>query len=142
MRKFFILTALSLATLIMSAGTASGQTLKQDALISIHTLSISLEEGVTMDQYLDFLVGEFLPAYKKNFSCDAYLVKGLNREIEGKIGVLVHFNSKKEWNKYFNDDGSSTETGKAAIDEIRPVLDEMKKLGSYRSENVVDWVVQ
>lgn len=137
MRKLVIFAAL-----ILTTGILSGQSLKKDALISIHTLEISLEDGVTMDQYLDFMVDEFFTLYKKTYSCDVRLVKGLNREIEGRIGVMVHFKSKQEWNRFFNDDGTMTEAGRAGWEKIRPALDELRKLGAFRSENVVDWVIQ
>ena len=137
MKKFLVVTIL-----FLFAGTVFGQTFDKDALICIHTLSITLEEDVTMDQYLEFIADKFFPEYEKTFSCDARLVKGLNRDIEGKIGVLINFKSKQEWSKYWNDDGSFTDTGQAEYEKLRPILDEMKKLGTWSSENVVDWVIQ
>jgi hypothetical protein len=137
MRKLLFVTAL-----ILVSGTAFGQTYKKDALISIHTLAITLEDDVTMDKFLDYCVDKLFPIYEKTFSCDVRLVKGLNRDIEDRIGVLVNFKSKKAWNKYWNDDGSFTETGREEWNKIRPIIDEMKKLGTWSSENVVDWVIQ
>ena len=137
MRKLLVITALLLFT-----GIAFGQNFKKNALISIHTMAITLEENITMDQFLGFIEDKFLPEYEKTFSCDVRLVKGLNRDIENRIGVFAYFKSKNEWNKYFNNDGSSTETGRAARDKLSPILDEMKKLGTWSSENVVDWVIQ
>lgn len=137
MSKLLVITAL-----LLFAGIAFSQSFKKDALISIHTLAITLEDGVSMDQFLDFLEDKLLPEYEKAFSCDVRLVKGLNRDIENRIGLFVYFKSKNEWNKYFNNDGSSTETGQEAMGNIRPILDEMRKLGTWRSENVVDWVIQ
>ena len=137
MRKFIFATVL-----LLSAGTAFGQAPEKNAVISIHTLAIALNDGVTMDQYLDFMVDTFIPAYEKTFSCDAQLVKGLNRAIENRIGVLITFPSKEHWNTFWNDDGSSTETGQAKLEKFAPVMDKMNALGTTSSENVVDWVLQ
>jgi hypothetical protein len=137
MRKLFIVTVILLFT-----GIAFAQSFKKNALIGIHTLAITLEENTTMDQFLDFFENKLLPEYEKAFSCDVRLIKGLNRDIENRTGLFVYFKSKNEWNKYFNDDGSTTETGQKAMDKVGPILDEMRKLGTWSSENIVDWVIQ
>lgn len=137
MKKILIASLIFLFT-----GITFGQTLKKGVLISIHTITITLEEGVTMDQYLESLTVKMFPEIEKELSCEIKLVKGINRDIENKFGLCWYFKSKTEWNKFFNDDGSSTEAGQAAMSKLGPIMDELGKLGTWSSDNIVDWVVQ
>ena len=137
MKKILIASLIFLFT-----GITFGQSLKKGVLISIHTITITLEEGVTMDQYLEALTARLFPEVEKAFSCEVKFVKGINRDIENKPGLCWYFKSKKEWNKFFNDDGSSTEAGQAAMDKLTPLMEELGKLGTWSSDHIVDWVIQ
>ena len=137
MRKLLIITAL-----ILFAGIAFGQTLQKGGIIGLHTFTGTLNPGVTMDQYQDFVNTTFIPEWEKNFpGAKAFTLKGLNREIKDKYGMVIYLKSKKDYNKYWNDDGSATDEGATAAAKMQPLSDEINKLGTF-TDVITDWVIQ
>lgn len=136
MKKLFILLAI---TLFISP--LFGQTLKKGGVITAFTMTVALQPDVTMDHYLNFLETKFLPETEKKFTCELHLVKGLNREIKDQYGIIWYYSSKEIFNKYWNDDGSATEAGQSALDELNPLSEELNQLGTF-TFLVNDWVLQ
>ena len=136
MKKLFILSAF-----VLFAGSAFGQSFQKEGVLSVHTSTITLVQDITMDQYLAFLEEKILPEFEKLFDCEVHSMKGINREIKGQYGWLAYYKSKTVFNKYWNDDGSATEKGAAAVEKLQTLLDELQKLGSA-TEIVNDWVIR
>ena len=137
MRKLFVITAL-----ILFAGIAFGQTVQKGSVIGLHTSVVTLNSGVTIDQYLDFFTNKLIPEFEKNFpGVKLFLVKGLNREVKGEYGKIFIIESKKVFNKYWNDDGSYTDVTAAIVEKVQPLIDEGNKLGTT-TDVITDWVVQ
>jgi len=91
-------------------GVAFGQTVQKGSIVGVHTSTVTLNSGVTLDQYLDFYTNRFIPEFEKHFpGVKLFLVKGLNREVKGEYGSIFIVESKKVYNKYWNDDGSYTD---------------------------------
>jgi len=67
----------------------SAQTLKKGAVIAVSTYKITLQPGVTMNQYEDFLINKYLPEYEKNFpDSKMYILTGDRGEKKNQIGIM------------------------------------------------------
>lgn len=135
MKKPLILIALCFA---MAA--VYGQSIKKGSLVSVHTLTITLEADVTMDQFIDFFENKYLPEFEKLLNCEIHLARGLNREVKDQYGTIWYYNSKAEFNKFWNDDGSSTEAGKSAIESTKKIREKLNELGTA-SIDATDWEI-
>ena len=130
-----------LATLILIAGMTYGQTLQKGNLIGTHMISVALQPGATMEKYMDFYIGKVVPEYEKAFSgMKAYVVKSVRGANKDSFGGFMVFKTEADRDKYFKADGSYTEIGNAAYAKLKPVLDELSKLGTMTSV-YNDWLV-
>ncbi len=137
MKKLLILSAMMLL-----AGTAFGQTLQKGNLIGVHVMTIDLKPGVTMDQFKEFYVNSYIPAFEKELpGCKLFLLEGIRGENKDSFGLLFYFNSVKDRNKYFNEDGSNSALAQKASDNLAPVTEEMNKLGTATTK-YTDWIIQ
>jgi hypothetical protein len=136
MKKVVILTVL-----ILLSGLISGQTLQKGNLIGTHVSTITLQPGVTMEKFIDFYKTKVMPEYEKNFpGMKAYFVKSLRGENKDSFGGIMVFKSEADRDKYFKQDGSYTEVGNAAYAKLKPMLDELNKLGTMTTK-YNDWLV-
>jgi len=136
MKKILVITAL-----LLFAGIAFGQTLQKGSVIGLHTETLKLNSGVTIDQYLDFLNNKFVPEFEKHYpGLNVYIVKGLNREVKDEYAFIIFAESKKIYNTYWNDDGSNTDKAVAASEKLQPLVEEWNKLISI--DVITDWVIQ
>ena len=137
MRKLLVITAL-----LLFAGIAFGQTVQKGSIVGVHTSTVTLNSGVTLDQHLDYFTNRFIPEFEKHFpGVKLFLVKGLNREVKGEYGKIFIIESKKVFNKYWNDDGSYTDVTAAIVEKVQPLIDEGNKLGTT-TDVITDWVIQ
>ena len=128
--------------LIAIAASVSAQAFKKGMFISIHTTNVTLQPGVTLDQYKEFYMTKVIPEYENLIpELKGYLVSAVRGEKKGSIGTMWTFSTEKEREKYFNDDGTPTEVGKANQQKMQPVFDELSKLGTSIN-TYTDWVVQ
>ena len=125
MKKLIIAVAL-----VLLAGVAFGQTLQKGNVISVHTMEITLDPDVTMNQYLDFVKNKVLPELEKAFpGTKAFSLKGFRGEQDNGYSWLWIFESRESHLKYWNDDGEATELGRSAMDKVNPIVEELNKLG-------------
>jgi hypothetical protein len=136
MKKYFLSIAF-----ILFAVITSGQSFEKGNYVGFHVLTITLNLGVTMDQYLDVYKNKVMPAYEKNFQSKCYLIKSSRGECENCVGVIIAWKSEADWSKFWNKEGGTTDLGQAALDKLKPQTEEIKKLGTYTSK-YTDWVVQ
>ncbi len=130
-----------LAALILLSGLTFGQGLQKGNLVGTHSGSTTLQPGVTMEKFVEFYITRVIPEYDKNYpGSKAYLLKGLRGESKDGYMLIFVFKSEKDRDKYYNKDGSSTDLGKSADAKLKPVLDELNKLGTITS-TYTDWVV-
>lgn len=98
------------------------------SLLGLHTFTLNLKEGVTMEGYTKFFTSKAIPAYEKAFpSMKMYLIKSLRGQDRSSMGVIFMFNSETDRNKYYNNDGTMTELGKAASAKLNDVGKERDK---------------
>ncbi len=137
MKKLIIATVFILLT-----GTVFSQTLNKGTVLAIHNITVTLSPGVTMDQYMEFLSDKFLPEVEKNFDgWKGFLVKSDRGENINSIAVVYYIESLEVRDKYFKSDGTMNDVGNAAVEKMSPIMEELKKLGTYTTE-YDDWVIQ
>jgi hypothetical protein len=137
MKKLILLVAV-----LMIAGTTYGQVLQKGTLIGTHAMIVTLNTGVTMEQFIQFYSSKVLPEMNKiDPDWKVYLVKSIRGSInENSFGLIHVIKSDKVRSKYMNADGSFTEFGNSANQKMKPVMDELNKYGTYTT-TWTDWVV-
>ena len=70
-----------------------------------------------------------------------FLLKGIRGECADCISFLIFFPSDDVRNKYWNEEDVYTESGKAALEKVRPVIEEMAKFGKIDTK-YTDWGIQ
>ena len=137
MRKLLIVSAL-----LLFAGIVFGQTLQKGGSFGLHVLTINLAPEVTMDQYLDFIVNKFIPEAEKQFEgVKVIVMKGDRGDHENKIVLVNYFESEKDRDRYFPEEGKRSDECEAAREKVQPLLDELQKMGTWSGEHN-SWVIQ
>lgn len=130
------------AGLILWAGVAHAQTLNKGNLIGVHHISVKLEPGVTMEQFVDYYNKNVIPELEKNWpGWKVYPVKRIRGEKADGMGLIIVVPSEGDRDKYYNADGSDTELGKAANAKFEAAIHGMTKLGTVTADLYTDWVV-
>ncbi len=118
-----------------------GKNQKKRNLIGTHVLTIELNSGVTMEQFLDFYTDTLLPEHEKHYEgWKSYLAKGIRGENETTYGWIIIIDSEEKRNKYYNADGSPNALGEAISEKMKTVLEEGNKFGKVTSK-YTDWLV-
>ena len=138
MKKLILITLLPLV-----ASSVYCQELNEDTLIRVVNMTdISLNSGVTMDEFIAFYQNEVIPVYEESLpEVQFYLIKAIRGKDEGNLGVLWIAESNKVWEKYHNPDFSYTKAGLEARQNLQPVLDQLNELGTLEMEDTY-WVIQ
>ena len=127
MRKLFVITAL-----LLFAGIAFGQTLQKGKIVSIHTWTVNLNPDVTMNQFLKMWENDFKPVFTKAIpEIKPFVIKGIHDHNKFEYAGLYFWDSIDELRKYFNEDGSPTETGAAASEPLTNFMSEIQKYGEF-----------
>lgn len=136
MKKLLVITAL-----VLFAGMAFGQTLTKGGVVSLHRMEVTLNPGVSMEKYLDFWVNKLLPEAEKVFpEIKAQILKGIRTDNKNQFAGYYCYESLEAFRKYWNEDGTPTEKGAAAMAKLQPLIDESNKLGTY-TQTPGDWVI-
>jgi hypothetical protein len=130
-----------IAMVIFVAVTTYSQTLQKGNFVGYHVLAIDLKQNVTMDQYLDMYKNKLVPALEKNFQGKWYLIKGFGGECENCYGAIIVWKSEADCNKFWKKEGGLTDLGQTTMDKLKPLIDELEKLGTATSK-YTDWIVQ
>lgn len=129
------------STLIIATVAVYGQAIKKDAFIRLQTLTITLNPGITMEEFKEFYLNKVIPDYQRNIpEVKFYLVKAIRGEEDGRLAVLWIVESDKIRDKYHNADGSLTEAGKEAWKKRQPVQDQLNKMATIATK-YTDWMV-
>jgi hypothetical protein len=133
-------TLISALSLFMLSSATYGQELKKGMLVGVHTWSVKLAPGVTMEQFINFTNTKFIPTQQKNLpGWSFYPVKWIRGEKSDQFGVVIIV-PEKERDKYYNPDGSDTELGKVSRKKLQPIMDEAAKLGTM-TDKYIDWLI-
>jgi len=127
------------AAFILIAGTAFGQTLQKGGMVSVHEWSLTLNPGVTMDQFLEQWNKNIISEVKNTMpEMRTYILKGL--EDENTYAGLYYWNSLEDMGKYYNEDGSPTEIGAVAFEKLMPLIEALSEFGEFTWEQK-DWII-
>jgi hypothetical protein len=137
MKKLFLIAAL-----ILIAGTSYCQTFNKGNRFTLHVITVTPSPNVTVDQFFDFFKNKINPELEKNMpGVKCYVAKGVRGECLNCFSFIRTYKSKADQDKYFNEDGSSTEIYKAINEKLKSLMDELGKLGTYTAKNTV-WEIQ
>jgi len=137
MKKLILIVAL-----IITGGVTYGQSFNKGNRFTLHVITVTPAPNVTMDQFFNFFKDKAIPEWEKNMpEAKCYLAKGIRGECANCYSFVRTFKSKKDQYKYFNEDGSSTEITKAITDKLKPLMDELGKLGTFTTRNTT-WEIQ
>jgi len=135
MKKLVIITAL-----VLFAGVAFGQTIKEGGAIGIHEWTLKLNPDVTMNQFLELWENTAVPAMKKIIPEQTpFLLKGIGANNKFEYAGLYYYNSIEDYKKYWGEDGP-TEKGAAAMVSYGPLMEEISKLGEF-TYTAKDWII-
>jgi hypothetical protein len=138
MKKLLLITGV-----LLIAGITYGQNLQKGALLGLHTSTITLNPGFTMNQYLSFLKEKYIPEFEKNFpGMKIYVMKGKRGECTDCISMLMYFQTEAIRDKYFKPEGEFNDAGQAAFDKLKPILDEDSKMTKPAKDVYTDWIIQ
>ena len=131
-------------TFVLTGIFSFGQSIQKGNLLGLHVSATNLQAGVTMEQYIGFFNSKVIPAYDKAFpGMKTYLIKSLRGKDSTSIGTVYVFDSEADRNKYFTNDGGTTElfnTINAKLDGIQKELD--KYVTAPETDTYNDWLVQ
>ena len=137
MKKLVLLTALFFMTEL-----AFGQSLQKGNLVGVHTMTITLNPGITMEQVISYMIKSYIPAIEKaRPEWKYYMVKGVRGENKNEIGMIAVVKSEKDRDKYYKADGTDSELGLKANEKMKAYTEEFNKLGTVTSK-YTDWVIQ
>lgn len=127
-------------------GTLSfGQSLPKGSLLGLHMLTVNLNAGVTMADYTKFLKSTAIPAYENAFpGTKMYLLRSLRGQDSSSLAVVFMFKNEADRNKYFKNDGTTTELGNKAIAKLGDLDKEQAKYltSSSAPDKYNDWLVE
>lgn len=137
--KKFLVTA---AAMLLFAGFLFGQTIKQGGVLALHHYQITFTPGVTVDQYLDFMTDKVLPEMQKAFQAKlpSKVLKGIGVNNQHEYAILSYWESLEVFRTYWNDDGTPTEKGAAAMAKVQPLIEKLNTMGTYTMVPG-DWLV-
>jgi hypothetical protein len=131
-----------IAAVILMAGITYGQSIQKGSLIGTHVITVALMPGVTLEKYIEVFKTKLIPEMEKNLpNWKVYLLKGIRGENNSSFGLLYVIKSSQERDKYYNADGSDSELGKSLNLKLKPIMDELGKLGTFTTK-YTDWLVQ
>jgi len=125
------------AAFILLAGVAYGQTLKKGSIMALRTDAPTLNAGVTMEQYADFMINKFAPEMEKLFpGIKVFILKADRGEHKDGYAMLIWVESAEARDKIFGAEGDDETQSK-----MLPLMEELGKFTTI-SENYTDWVIQ
>jgi len=134
---------ITIVALILLTGTVYSQTLKKDAVIAISTYTITLQPGITMEQYVDFLMKKYIPEYEKIFpGSKMYVLHGDRGEKKDQIGFMWYFESLKARDKYYPTESDFSDAAQLAWGRMDAISEEESKYVVNSSRVFTDWIIK
>ena len=131
-----------IAVFLLFSGITYAQNLEKGNLVGLHIFTLNLDPDVTYNQYKNFFVLKYIPELDKNYpDIKHYFTEGSSRRNKNQIGLIVVFESQDVKNKYYNEDGSTTELMNNIQEKIKPVRAELDRLGKVTAE-YTEWTIQ
>ena len=130
-----------LVVLVLFTALAYGQPQK-GAVIGVYGLKVNLNPDVTMNQFLDFEINEYIPAFEKHAEgVKVYFLKEYRGAQGFQYGLMIYCESVEVYDKYWDKEGLPTE----ALNKIyqEPLQDLNKKASKFGSLgwDFTDWEI-
>lgn len=132
---------LILCAFVLISVTIFGQSLPKGSLIGVHNVSMKYVGATTEAQFFSVFESKWIPAASKAFGCEIHVLSHVRGNSENKIGLLFIYKNAAARDKFYNTDGSLNDAGKAANAKLKPIDDELNKLGTS-SGSYIDWLVK
>ncbi len=112
------------------------------SLIGIHSLTIKLKKGVTLDQFVSYFKETMIPSFKNEYKgANLHLIEGVRGENKGSLGMIWIFDSEATRNLYYDEQGASTPLNIEIGERLQAVNDGLAELGTWTSQ-YTDWSVK
>ncbi len=116
-------------------------TLQKGNVFTLHVLEVNPKSGKTMDQFMDVVHNEYLPALNEAFpDVPGPFLKAIRGEHENMLGLMGIYESEEGLKKYWPETGDASkpyeasELNKERMKIVLPVRKKMAELAEY------DWV--
>jgi hypothetical protein len=132
---------LFVAAILFFTGAAYGQTINEGGVIGFHAWNIKLNPDVTMNQVLEFWGNTAVPLMKETIPEQTpFLLKGIGPDNKYEYASIYYYNSIEDLRKYWNEDGTPTAKGAAAMLSYGPLMSELAKFGEL-TYTAKDWII-
>jgi hypothetical protein len=127
---------------ILFAGLTFGQTLEKGGVLALHHHQVTLAPGVTIDQYFDFMVDNIVPKMQEVFpaTTTGQILKGIGVNNQHEYALLYYWESLEVFRTYWNEDGTPTEKGAAAMAQLQPLVEKLNTMGES-TQVPGDWLI-
>lgn len=115
--------------------------------LHLHVITVNLDPDVTYNQWKNFGLTKWIPAFNKQFQGDIeiYSAEVDRGDDANGVSLIYVFKSLEVRDKYFTQEGDATELFNSKMENINQALiDETNKLGasSISWKHYNDWVIQ
>ena len=122
-----------------------GQKLEKGNVVGTHVGTINLNPDVSYNQYKTFLLTKYIPEINKGFNGDMMMYFAESDRSNGEahvITIMYVFKSVEARNKYFPTPEKVSDLFTSTQEKLKPIDDQLTKLGAYSEKFYNDWVVQ
>ena len=135
------------AAFILLAGVAFGQTLQKGSVLALHVITVNLDPDVTYNQWENFALTKYIPAYNEEFQGDieVYYAKVDRGDDENGLSLIYVYKSVEVRAKYFTQEGTPNELFNSKMEKvIQTLADEISAIGTsdFTYGHYNDWVIQ
>lgn len=108
----------------------------------LHVLNVTLAPEVTMDQFLEYMIHQYVPEVEKHLQGVQVLIMKLRgKEDDNRIAWVNYFTSERSRDSYWPEPDTPSEEADQALNQVQSVLFELLKLGSW-SEDYGVWLIE
>jgi hypothetical protein len=122
------------------------QKLAKGNVVGAHVGTINLNPDVSYNQYKTFLLTKYIPEINKIFNGDMTMYFAESDRSNGEahvITIMYVFPSLDARNKYFPTPEKFSDLFTSSVQEkMKPMEDQLTKLGAYSEKFYHDWIVQ
>lgn len=130
------------AVLLLFAGLSFAQTMNDGGVVMIHEMKHTLE-GEALKNFIKDYDEKITPLVLEHFPDVKYFkwVKGIGTDNKGALAVMIYYESKEDFRKIYNEDGTPTEKGAAAYGAVMPAFQELLEKYGEVTFAIRDWYI-
>ncbi|MGW8314197.1 MAG: hypothetical protein ACWGNV_01245 [Bacteroidales bacterium] len=132
----------SLKEAVQQIMSKTQQAFQHGGSFGLHELSVRLQPGVTMDQFLEFLINRYIPEVEKNYRGRQVLIMDKRGDAdETHIAWVNYFISEQSRDAYWPEPDTPSEQADVALKEVQSILFELFELGDW-TEKYTTWLIE